>query len=72
MNFYEWLCKQTYRDDPVGDLACDTKRLKDHPTSNEFSDWYSFLYSKNACGEAFKALSVAYNEYTGDKQGSIS
>lgn len=72
MTFYAWLLEQSDRDDPVGDLARDTRddriRLKDycpHPTKAQnhrgirrhMAQWH------HACDAALAAVDAAYEEY---------
>lgn len=60
-SFYTWLKQQKHRDDPVGDLAKDTKSgLK---PENTLEWWGIHLMYHNASREALLALRDAWKEY---------
>jgi uncharacterized protein YozE (UPF0346 family) len=62
--FYNWLLRQAVRDDPVGDLANDSKRDASFPvavTSQE--QLRSHLRRRNACDEALVALDEAFEDF---------
>lgn len=61
--FYSWLLRQTKRDDPIGDLACDAKRDKTFPKTSAKGKITNYLHSKGACHEAIESFNEAYAEF---------
>lgn len=64
MTFLAWLRLQVDRDDPIGDLAADTFRLKKHPYNGGLPVWHQYLLGHGACPEAHEALDAAWKEYS--------
>ena len=65
MQFYEWLKKQTHRNEPIGDLAQDSINDNDAAkVQNTLIAWKNYLKSKNACNAAIESLEEAWKEYS--------
>ncbi len=60
-NFKTWLLSQTYRDDPIGDLAEDAK--EDTKSWRSIKGLQDSMIEWRACGEAYKSLDEAIAEY---------
>lgn len=60
-NFKTWLLSQTYRDDPIGDLADDAKR--DTRSWRSIKGLRDSMIGWRACREAYEALDEAIEEY---------
>ncbi len=60
-NFKTWLLSQTYRDDPIGDLADDAKR--DTKSWRSIKGLRDSMIGLRACKEAYEALDEAIEEY---------
>lgn len=62
--YYEWLIKQTYRRDPVGDLArdieADKENLPDHKTKNSL---LNHLIVNDVEDEGIVAFHESWREY---------
>ena len=68
MTFLQWLEKQEYRDDPVGDFAKDARRAVLRSGTAYLGDaglqgWADHLRMHQAAPESFKALRQAWREY---------
>jgi hypothetical protein len=63
--FMEWLVRQAYRDDAVGDIARD---LMEDPQTlwgvEKLADFRAYLMSFNASQQALAALDQAWREWT--------
>ncbi len=65
--FTQWLYRQTYREDPVGDLAKDAKFDKKWPSRGKaFSTFEDHLHRMIACDRALYALVRAWFEWSGE------
>jgi hypothetical protein len=62
MLFTDWLLKQDYRDDMIGDLAKDASMDMNRP-KNGIRVWNQHLRAMRANDLAFLALERAYEEY---------
>lgn len=62
MTFWHWLRKQSYRDDPVGDLSRDALADK-HCKGTTQAWWVNHLTQHGACDPALYALGEAWQEY---------
>lgn len=62
MTFTDWLLKQDYRDDCIGDLARDA-HLDSTKPKNGIRMWNQHLTSMRASPLAFDALKKAWIEY---------
>jgi hypothetical protein len=62
MLFTDWLLKQDYRDDMIGDLAKDCSMDINRP-KNGIIVWRTHLRAMRANDLAFLALERAYEEY---------
>lgn len=63
-SFYVWLLRQTGRDDPVGELANDSKRDTSFPVSvTSEKRLRAHLRNQNACDQALSALDEALEEF---------
>lgn len=60
MTFYRWLMRQKRRDDPVGDLARDSRGAS---VGNDVRAWLAHLQGHRACEVAYKALQEGWMEY---------
>ena len=68
MTFYEWLIKQTKRDDVVGDLAQDARRDKNFPKhATNLTQLRNHLTANGAGNPALRALREAYAEWSRSK-----
>ena len=69
--FRAWLREQEGRDDPIGDLALDTRRCRDRfpivkaPTAEGREKILGFLWDHSACREAEDAFREAWVEWGG-------
>ena len=63
MSFYQWIIKQTDRDDPVGDLANDIMDDSSFPKDGSYKSIYSHLVLVGACRECLDAFNMAMKEY---------
>ena len=62
--FFRWLKRQSYRDDPIGDLAQDALRNADFPKRTEARRALrEHLEANRACAEALVALDEALAEF---------
>jgi uncharacterized protein YozE (UPF0346 family) len=62
--FFNYLTKQTKRNDPIGDFARDWIADKSHPYSpRSLKTITDHLESMNACDGALAAASTAWNEW---------
>jgi uncharacterized protein YozE (UPF0346 family) len=69
-SFYVWLLKQVGRDDPIGDLASDTRRDSSFPVSTTSDEPIRHhLRRKNASNEALIALDEALEEFRKKPKG---
>lgn len=62
MSFTEYLIKQSYRDDKVGDLGRDVAIDKKRPPDG-IRAWRQHLKDHTACEGAYDALEKAWVEY---------
>lgn len=60
-NFKTWLLSQTYRNDPIGDLADDVKR--DTKSWKSVKGLRNSMIEWRACREAYETLDEAVEEY---------
>lgn len=67
-SFKAWLKKQSFRDDPVGDLAVDAKA--DHDLPDTFEEMREHLERRSACAGARGALEQAWSEFAADAGAS--
>ena len=63
--FGDWLCEQTGRADPVGDLADDMRGDRRWPARGGVVDYIDHLTRQRACAEAIEALLDAFAEFHG-------
>jgi hypothetical protein len=65
MTFLEWLARQTWRRDAVGDLARDTRNDGTWPPTGKISRarLRAHLERSQAIPEALSALDAAWNEW---------
>lgn len=62
--FFSWLLRQTGRDDPLGDFACDVERDRSFPrTTSSLENIRSYLLNKGAASEAILAFDEACTEF---------
>ncbi len=61
--FIEFLRKQIYKGDMIGDFARETLRTGDYPASDHFCEWVNFLKEHNAGLKGYEALDHAWGEY---------
>lgn len=66
MNFYEWLKRQTKRNDPIGDFAKDA--MEDQFADENPSAWARHLVNVNASSVAMKAFESAVKEWKKTQQ----
>jgi uncharacterized protein YozE (UPF0346 family) len=63
-SFNTWLKDQSYRNDPVGDIARDMLVDKNFPvTSESYYEINKYLENLGACDGALRAISRAFKEY---------
>jgi hypothetical protein len=62
MNFTDYLVKQSYRDDIVGDLGKDVSMDTNRPSSG-IRAWKRYLHEHCACDGAYDALDKAWAEF---------
>ncbi len=61
---YRWLLRQTKRDDPVGDFACDVERDGSFPrTTSSLESIRSYLLIRHAAPKAILAFDEACTEF---------
>jgi uncharacterized protein YozE (UPF0346 family) len=64
MSFADWLEKNRWREDPIGDLARDAHGDNGWPKGRlDLKDFKSYLAQRGACEEAKRALRRAWSEY---------
>ena len=69
MKFFEWIKRQANRNDPIGDLAQDTLRVKDFPISGEEAELRDYF----ECTMVSDVFDEAWREYSESiKSRSIS
>ena len=61
MTFKTWLLSQTYRNDPIGDLASDAK--DDIKSWRTIKGLQNSMINWRACPEAYEAFDEAVEEY---------
>lgn len=62
--FFRWLLRQTKRDDPIGDFACDTERDRSFPrTTSSLERIRTYLLHRHAASEAILAFDEACTEF---------
>lgn len=61
--FPSYLIDQLERHHPIGDIARDSFADGDNPQMLRFTEWREYLESCNACGNAHRALVMAWAEY---------
>jgi len=62
--FLRWLLRQTKRDDPVGDFACDVERDRSFPrTTSSLERIRTYLLRRHAVPEAILAFDEACTEF---------
>ena len=62
--FFRWLLRQTKRDDPIGDLACDLERDLSFPrTDTSLEAIRLHLFHKHAASKAIVAFDEASTEF---------
>ena len=62
--FFRWLLRQTKRDDPVGDFACDAERDESFPrTTTSLERIRTYLLFRHASPEAIVAFDEACTEF---------
>lgn len=66
MTFLKWLKHQTYRNDPVGDLARDVSRDRGPGRFKTEHAWIRHLEERNACSAALAAVRRAWTEFHED------
>ena len=72
MTFLEWLARQTWRRDPVGDLARDTRNDRSWPPRGKISRarLRAHLEVQDAIPEALAALDVAWDEWDRERRAA--
>jgi hypothetical protein len=70
MPFTNWLLRQGHRIDIIGDFAKDV-RLDTTRPYNGIKAWRKHLIRHLACGKAFKALELAWEEYKAIKEDNL-
>jgi len=70
MTFVEWLARQTWRRDAVGDLARDTRADDGWPPSGKVSraKLRGYLESHDAIPAALSALDAAWGEWDQERR----
>lgn len=67
--FFNWLVRQTKRDDPIGDLAADAIRDKAFPRAEKSADTVrAYLLDKRASPEALLAYDEARVEFSSKRK----
>lgn len=62
--FFRWLLRQTKRDDPIGDLACDVERDRSFPrTTSSLERIRTYLLLHHGAPEAIVAFDEACSEF---------
>lgn len=61
--FYTWLIVQSYRKDPVGDLAQDILQDNELPYKKTKKTLYNHILNCGACYECELAFEQAWSEY---------
>ena len=62
--FFRWLLRQTKRDDPIGDFACDVERDRSFPrTTSSLERIRTYLLLHHAAPEAIVAFDEACSEF---------
>lgn len=63
MQFSSWLGQQERRNDPIGDLARDTRTDSEFPRDGDYQTQATHLRLRGACAEALDALREAWREF---------
>lgn len=70
MTFLEWLARQTWRRDAIGDLARDTRNDRSWPPSGKVSraKLRTYLEAQDAIPAALAALDAAWDEWDRERR----
>ena len=70
MTFLEWLARQTWRRDAIGDLARDTRNDRTWPPPGKVSraKLRAYLEGRDAIPAALVALDAAWNEWDRERR----
>jgi len=70
MTFLEWLARQTWRRDAIGDLARDTRNDRTWPPPGKVSraKLRAYLEAQDAIPAALVALDSAWNEWDRERR----
>jgi hypothetical protein len=74
MTFLEWLARQTWRRDSIGDLARDTRSDHGWPPSGKISraKLRGYLEARDAVPAALSALDAAWAEWDRERRAARS
>lgn len=67
MTFTYWLCQQTHRNDLIGELAQQVRRLDDWPKVDTYLACKVYLARDAATHLGLRALDMAYQEWESSK-----